>query len=136
MHRASSNAKNECALFACSETAGKLHLTVVQTRADGWTWARSVTHASSLLHYAAYNQLLATYFISYKLLLALLQRILALGAGKHGQRPQNTREGFYLDTKRIFAFTEHAALLRNQETTLKTNSLEYREPNFEEEKTS
>ena len=77
--------KNECALFACSETAGKLHLTVVQTRADGWTWARSVTHASSLLHYAAYNLLLATYIVSYKLLLALLQRILALGVGKHGQ---------------------------------------------------
>ena len=83
--RASSNAENEFALFACSETAGKLHLTVVQTRADGWTWARSVTHASSLLHYAAYNLLLATYIVSYKLLLALLQRILALGAGKHGQ---------------------------------------------------
>ena len=85
MYRASSNAENEIALFACSETAGKLHLTVVQTRADGWTWARSVTHASSLLHYAAYNLLLATYIVSYKLLLALLQRILALGAGKHGQ---------------------------------------------------
>ena len=36
-----------------------------------------------------------------------------------------------MDKKRIFAFTEHAALLRNQETKLKTNSLEYREPNFE-----
>ena len=38
--------------------------------------------------------------------------------------------------RNAFAFTEHAALLRNQETKLKTNSLEYREPNFEEEKTS
>ena len=104
--------KNECALFACSETAGKLHLTVVQTRADGWTWARSATHATSLLHTMTMlhttcyllltgkvtnsilqHMLQACYILraqyyklaTFKLLLALLQRILALGAGLHGQ---------------------------------------------------
>ena len=104
--------KNECALFACGETAGKLHLTVVQTRADGWTWARSATHATSLLHTMTMlhttcyllltgkvtnsilqHMLQACYILraqyyklaTFKLLLALLQRILALGAGKHGQ---------------------------------------------------
>ena len=37
----------------------------------------------------------ATCYLHCKLQTALLQRILALGAGKHGQRPRNTREGFF-----------------------------------------